>query len=408
MGRNGVPASMHSQSSASTAFVAGALANKPGSGGEAWVRLSWIRGLQRLGWEVVFVEQIASAGCVDARGRPAAWEESENRRFFDRVVADFGLGGSAAVIVDGGRVFHGMSRDELLDRASSARLLLNISGHLDWPPLFDRLANRVYLDIDPGFTQFWQTQGTPGARLEGHDAYYTVGLNVGAADCCIPTCGLRWRHVLPPVVLEDWPVAGADGGGETLDREAGRFTTVASWRGPFGPIVHDGKTLGLKVHEFRKVLDLPGRTGLPFEIALAIHPADAADRDKLVASGWQLADPAAVAADPHAFRGYVSGSLAEFSVAQGVYVDTHSGWFSDRTVRYLAAGRPAVVQETGFSRHLPTGTGLVAFRTPAEAATAAADVVARYAEHRTAARAIAERHFDSDRVIGSLLADVGA
>jgi hypothetical protein len=395
---------MHSQSSPFTAFVAGALANKPGSGGEAWVRLSWIRGLQRLGWEVVFVEQIASAGCVDARGRPAAWEESENRRFFDRVVADFGLGGSAAVIVDGGRAFHGMSRDELLDRARAARLLLNISGHLDWPPLFDRLANRVYLDIDPGFTQFWQAQGTPGARLEGHDAYYTVGLNVGAADCCIPTCGLRWRHVLPPVVLDDWPVA--DGGGATLNREAGRFTTIASWRGPFGPIVHEGKTLGLKVHEFRKVLELPGRTGLPFEIALAIHPADAADRDRLLAHGWHLADPAVVAADPHAFRDYVSGSRGEFSVAQGVYVDTHSGWFSDRTVRYLAAGRPAVVQETGFSRHLPTGTGLVTFRTPAEAATAAADIVARYDEHRAAARRLAEQHFDSDRVIGGLLADV--
>lgn len=399
---------MHSQSSPSTAVVAGALANKPWSGGEAWVRLSWIRGLQRLGWEVVFVEQIASAGCVDALGRPAAWEESENRRFFDRVVADFSLAGSAVVIVDGGRVFHGMSRDELLDRAASARLLLNISGHLDWPPLFDRLANRVYLDIDPGFTQFWQAQSTPGARLEGHDAYYTVGRNVGAADCCIPTCGIRWRHVLPPVVLDDWPVAAADGSAETLDRGAGRFTTVASWRGPFGPIVHEGRTFGLKVHEFRKFLDLPTRTGLPFAIALAIHPADAADRDRLLASGWRLADPAAVAADPHAFRDYVSGSLAEFSVAQGVYVDTHSGWFSDRTVRYLAAGRPAVVQDTGFNRHLPTGTGLMTFRTPAEAAAAAADVVARYDEHRIAARAIAELHFDSDRVLSALLADLPA
>jgi len=397
---------MHSQSSPSTAFVAGALANKPGSGGEAWVRLSWIRGLQRLGWEVVFVEQIASAVCVDALGRPAPWEESENRRFFDRVVADFGLGGAAAVIVDGGAAFHGLSREELLDRAAEASLLLNISGHLDWKPLFSSLRNRIYLDIDPGFTQFWQSQGTAGSRLEGHDAYYTVGLNVGAADCCIPSCGLRWRHMLPPVVLDDWPVAGPDIG-DHADPGAGRFTTVASWRGPFGPITHAGKTFGLKVHEFRKFLDLPARSGLPFEIALAIHDGDAADRAKLLAAGWHLAEPAAVASDPRAFRGFVSGSLAEFSVAQGVYVDTHSGWFSDRTVRYLAAGRPAVVQDTGFGHHLPTGTGLVSFRTPAEAATAAADIVARYDEHRAAARAIAERHFDSDRVIGGLLADVG-
>jgi hypothetical protein len=389
------------------AFVAGALANKPGNGGEAWVRLSWIRGLERLGWRVVFVEQIASAGCTDARGAPAPWEASANRRFFDGVVADFGLAGSAAAIVDDGRIIHGMSRDELLDRAPSARLLLNVSGHLVWEPLFSRLRNRIYLDIDPGFTQFWQAQGTGGSRLEGHDAFFTVGLNVGATDCCIPTCGIRWRHVLPPVVLDDWPVAGPDSG-DNADQGAGRFTTVASWRGPFGPITHDGRTFGLKVHEFRKVLDLPARTGLPFEIALAIHDGDAGDREKILAAGWHLADPAVVAGDPRAFRDYATGSLAEFSVAQGVYVDTQSGWFSDRTVRYLAAGRPALVQDTGFGRHLRTGTGLVTFRTPVEAAAAAADIVARYAEHRAAARAIAERHFDSDHVIGGLLADVGA
>lgn len=390
------------------AFVAGAIANKPWNGGEAWVRLSWIRGLERLGWQVVFVEQIDSAACTDAVGRPVPWEASANRRFFDAVVADFGLADSAAVIVDGGRIIHGMPRDVLLDRAGVARLLLNVSGHLDWPPLFDRLANRVYIDIDPGFTQFWQAQGTGGSRLEGHDEYVTVGLNVGAADCCIPTCGIRWRHVLPPVVLDDWPAGGADAGPDGDPRSGGRFTTIASWRGPFGPITHDGKSFGLKVHEFRKVLDLPRDTGLPFEIALAIHAGDAADREKLLAAGWHLADPAVVAADPRRFRDYISVSLAEFSVAQGVYVDTNSGWFSDRTVRYLATGRPALVQDTGFSRHLPTGTGLVTFRTPAEAVTAAADIMARYDEHRAAARTIAKHHFDSDRVVGALLADLGA
>jgi hypothetical protein len=383
------------------AFIAGALANKPHNGGEAWVRLSWIRGLQRLGWRVVFVEQVATAACIDGAGRACGWEESENRRFFDRVVADFGLGDSAAVILDGGAAFHGLTRQDVFDRAAPASLLINISGHLDWPPLFGRLANRIYVDIDPGFTQFWQAQGTAGARLEGHDAFVTIGLNIGAADCCIPTCGIHWRHVLPPVVLDDWPLAN----GSPATSPA-PFTTVASWRGPFGPITHDGKTFGLKVHEFRKFLDLPARTGRPFEIALSIHPGDAVDREKLVAANWRLVDPAAVAADPHAFRAYVTNSRAEFSVAQGVYVDTNSGWFSDRTVRYLAAGRPVLVQDTGFSRHLPTGLGLVAFRTPEEAAAGAADIIARYADHRAAARAIAARHFDSDRVLGGLLADL--
>jgi len=380
-------------------FVSGAIANKPWNGGEAWVRLSWLRGLQRLGLRVVFVEQVAAAACVDAAGMPTDWEASENRRFFDRVVADFGLAGHAAVIVDDGRIVHGLNLAELFRLADAAPLLVNISGHLDWAPLFSRLRTRIYIDIDPGFTQFWQAQGAGGARLDGHDAHYTIGLNIGSDDCCIPTCGIRWRHVLPPVVLDDWPV----GGPPAHDH----FTTIANWRGPFGPIQHDGQTFGLKVHEFRRFLDLPVRSGLPFEIALAIHPGDASDRERLIAAGWRLTDPAVVAATPRAFHDYVTGSFAEFSVAQGVYVDTSSGWVSDRTVRYLAAGRPALVQETGASRHLPVGTGLVTFRTLDEAAVAAADITSRYSEHRAAARRMAADHFDSDRVLTRLLAEVG-
>lgn len=380
-------------------FVAGALANKPWNGGEAWVRLSWIRGLARLGLRVVFVEQIATAACVDAEGRPASWEDSVNRRFFDDVTADFGLTGHAAVIVDEGRVVHGIARDALLGLADTASLLVNISGHLEWPPLFTRLRKRIYVDIDPGFTQFWHAQGVSGSRLQGHDVYYTIGLNIGRTDCCIPTCGVEWRHVVPPVVLADWPVGGST--------SASSFTTIASWRGPFGPVQHDGRTYGLKVHEFRKYLDMPARTGLPFEIALAIHPGDVADRDRLLVAGWRLTDPAIAAGTPQRFRDYVTGSFAEFSVAQGIYVDTSSGWLSDRTVRYLAAGRPALVQDTGASRHLPVGTGLLTFRTPDEAAVAARDIVSRYDDHRAAARRLAAEYFDSDRVLGRLLAEVG-
>mgnify|MGYP006274863307 CR=1 FL=1 len=381
-----------------TAFVAGALANKCGSGGEAWVRLSWIRGLERLGWHVVFVEQVSSSTCVDASGKAASWESSANSAWFDAMVARFGLAGRVAAIVDGGRMHHGLDAAELLRLADGAALLVNISGHLDHEPLFSRLRNRVYIDVDPGYTQFWHAQGTGGARLEGHHAYYTVGLGVGRAGCTVPTCGLDWRPLPPPVVLDDWPD----------DRPAARrcFTTVASWRGGFGPVVHEGRPLGLKCHEFRKFIELPRRSGLPFEIALAIHAADAADRDHLLAAGWRLAAPRVVAGSPDAFRDYVAGSRAECSVAQGIYVETASGWFSDRTVRYLASGRPALVQETGFSRHLPAGAGLLSFTTLDEAIAGAEEIVAHEDRHRAAARQLAAEHFDSARVIGRVIADV--
>jgi hypothetical protein len=163
----------------------------------------------------------------------------------------------------------------------------------------------------------------------------------------------------------------------------------------------------LKVHEFRRFLPLPRRAPGAFELALNIHPADAEDRQALEAHGWRLTDPGHASADPDAFRRFVQGSGAEFSVAQGIYVDTNSGWFSDRTVRYLASGKPALVQDTGFSRNLPVGEGLLAFRTLEEAVAGAESITRDYEHHSRAARAVAEEFFDSDRVLGRLVEQAG-
>ncbi|HEY1381198.1 MAG TPA: hypothetical protein VGF55_30640 [Gemmataceae bacterium] len=365
-------------------IVAGALANKPGNGGEAWVRLSWVRGLQRLGCDVYFVEQVASGAGPD-------------REYFRAVTDRFALAGRAALVC--GEAYEGLSWDRLLAAAGSAELLVNISGHLTLAPLLDRIRRKAYVDLDPGFTQFWHADPATPFAVGGHDFYFTVGQNIGSPDCPMPTGGIPWRPVRQPVVLADWPVCG--------DGRPDRFTTVASWRGAFGPVTFAGRTYGLKVHEFRKVIGLPRRSPHTFEIALDIHPADAKDRSALVENGWRLVAPADVAADPDAFRRYVQTSGAEFSVAQGVYVETNSGWFSDRTVRYLASGKPALVQDTGFGRHLPVGAGLVAFRTADEAVAGADAIVRGYERHCRAARAIAETYFDSDKVLGRFLEEVG-
>jgi len=168
-----------------------------------------------------------------------------------------------------------------------------------------------------------------------------------------------------------------------------------------------GHTFGLKLHEFRKFIDLPAQSGATFELALDIHPADEGDAGLLREHGWHLVDPTKVASTPTAFREYVQGSGAEFSVAQGIYVETGSGWFSDRTTRYLASGKPALVQDTGFSHNLPTGEGLLSFRTVEEAVEGAERIAADYEAHSEAARAIAEECFDSDRVLGRLLEEIG-
>jgi len=381
-----------------TVVVSGALANKPRNGGEAWVRLSWALGLARLECDVYLLEQLSERTCTDAAGRPAPFDASVNRAWFHQVTRAFGLTGRCALLCEDSDRVEGLTRDELHDVAERADLLVNISGHLRHSDLLRRFSCRAYVDIDPGYTQFWHADGALGEQLAAHELLFTIGENIGQPGCEIPTGRLPWRPIRQPVVLEHWPVT--DGG-------PGRFTSVASWRGPFGRATYRGRSFGLKAHEFRRFATLPERTPETFEVALAIHPSDRRDLELLRRHGWRVIDPRTAAGDPWSFRNYISASSAEFSVAQGIYAETASGWFSDRTVRYLAAGRPALVQDTGFGRNLPVGRGLLTFRTLEEAAIRAAAITADYEVHAKAARALAESCFDSDKVLTGMLRDAG-
>jgi hypothetical protein len=381
-----------------TVFVAGALANKHRHGGSAWVRMSWAEAFRELGFEVVFVEQIAERHCVDERGAPAPFESSANIRAFHAAVEAFGFRGRAALVCsDDGRV-EGMPAGELLARAEGAALLVNVSGHLRWPALLVRLPRRVFVDLDPGYTQIWSEAGSGHVGLAGHELHFTVALSVGSDSCVLPSAGVEWRPIRQPVVLDRWEPAG----GCSFDG----FTTVASWRGAFGPISWAGTTYGLKAHEFRRFSRLPRLAGERFAVALDIHAADAADRERLLAGGWDLVDPAETAT-VEGFRRFVRASAAEFSPAQGVYVETGSGWFSDRTVRYLAAGRPALVQDTGFSKHLPTGEGLLSFRDLDQARAGVRAIAADYGAHRVAARRLAAEWFAPQAALAPLLDATG-
>jgi hypothetical protein len=378
-----------------TVIVGGAIANKPGNGGEAWVRLSWALGLRGLGLDVHLVEQISASALGGGNGLAG----SAGGAFFRRVVEGFGLDGAATLVCEETGETLGLAREDLRELARSASALINLSGHLSLSWLVDSVPCRVFVDLDPGFTQAWHAEGRAGARLAGHHHHYTVGLNVGTADCPIPVGGIAWRPVVPPVLMDQWPVAGGDG--------EGRFTTVARWRASYGPVEIAGTEYGLKVHEFRKVMPFPLRIAAPVEIALDIHPADGADLDALLANGWRVVDPAGVAGDPWAFRDYVQGSAAEFSVAQGAYAGTGSGWVSDRTAHYLASGRPALVQDTGAGSRLPLGEGLVPFSSLEDAVEGAERIHADYPAHRAAARELAEEHFAAERVLGRLAEEIG-
>ena len=374
----------------SLAVLAGAIANKPRNGGEAWVRLNWLLGLRRLGWEVLFLER--STGPVDAVDLP----------HLEAAMAAHGLGERWALLDPSGGVVAGLGQAEVDAMAAEAEVLFNHSGHLPAGPVRDAPRRRVYVDLDPAFTQVWDADPRVAFSVAGHEHHVTVGLNVGRPGCPLPTAGLDWIPTPPPVVLDRWPRAPAPTG------EPFRFTTVATWRSPYGELSLDGRPAGGKHHEFRRVLDLPGRVeGATFELALDIRRGDGADLEALRTAGWAVVAPGEVAASPAAFGAYVRGSGAEFSVAQGAYVDSRSGWFSDRTAAYLASGRPALVQDTGIGEVLPVGEGLLTFADPAGAEDAVRRLLADPAGHAEAARELARSHLDSDLVFANLFERLG-
>jgi hypothetical protein len=382
--------------SADRIVVAGALAQRPGYGGHTWVLLQYLLGFLRLGWDVLFLDRLDPEMCVDDRGIPCPPEASVNATYFARVMDGFGLRERSSLLVDGRSVV-GVDRLKAIEWTRGAALLLDVMGYLDDKDVLEAARRRVFLDIDPGFPQMWRALELANV-FEGHDDFVTIGEAIGQAGCPIPTCGLDWITTPPPIVLSHWPMrAGGDGA----------FTTVATWRGPNGPIEFGGVSYGLRAHEFRRFAALPRLVGGDFTAAMEIAPEDATDRERLEAAGWTLVDPRAVAADPWAYRAFIQGSGAELMVAKGLYADTQGGWFSDRSICYLASGKPVLAQDTGFGRRYPTGEGLFAFSTVEEAAAGVEDIRRNYRRHSRAAREIAEEHFDSDRVLTRLLDRLG-
>jgi hypothetical protein len=361
--------------------VAGALAQRPHRAGHAWVFVHWLLGLRGSGFHVVFVDRI-SAELGDV---------AEGVRWVRDVMTAAGFENAWSVLLADGTTA-GIPRPDLVERVRGA-LLVNIMGYLDDEELLATVDRRVFLDLDPGFTQSWQANGLADL-LRGHDAFATVGLNLGGPDCCVPDVGVDWIPTLPPVDLDLWCCALAP---------SGSFTTVGSWRGPFDPIDVNGRRYGLRAHEARAHADLPAHTGAPLEVALDIDDWDAADRSRLEQGGWGLRDPREVSSDLGVYRDYVHASLAEFAIAKQAYVGLRTGWFSDRSACYLASGRAVIVSDTSLPEWMCGGEGILPYRDVDEAAAAIDAVRAEPVRHGQAARDFARAHLDARLVARSLV-----
>ena len=353
-----------------------------GRGGHAMHVLQILEGLRRLGHDVLFLEFLndppavgqAAAFAAVLAGRPGALLDAES-----------------------GDSFAGLPRAGVEAFAETADAAISLAAHYrrePWPLLED-VRPRILIETDPGYTHLWAAEDDPVAIFGEHDVHFTVGANVGTERSSIPTCGIEWRALWPPVIIDWWGV-----GGGPIPIERDRLTTVGAWR-DYGYLEFEGLLLGPKVEEFTKFLGLPRAAGEQLELTLAIDPHDP-DRELLLGHGWRLEDPSLVSTT-RSFHAYVSGSLGEFSCAKGGYVGTRSGWFSDRSACYLAAGRPVVLQATGFEDVLPVGEGAFAVHDLDEAAGAIAETRGNYARHSRAARELAREYFDAERLLSSML-----
>lgn len=394
-------------------IVSGMIAADPWHGGATWAVLQYVLGLRHLGHEVILIEPIgldslrakgvalgarknkSSIGSTAVRDTTqGALAGSDNADYFRRVTDRFGLRDQAALLLTGTEQTVGLSYESLRSAARGADALINISGMLTDETLLAPIPVRVYLDLDPAFNQLWSAVQGVDMRYAGHTHFVTIGRNIGDSNCSVPTCGLSWLSTFQPVVLDLWPVA-------QIDPRYG-LTTVANWRG-YGSIEYAGVKYGQKAHSLRQFLALPRQTKEEFTLALGIHEEESKDLEGLLNNGWRLLNPADVASTPDQYQRFIHESKAEFGIAKSGYVLSNCGWFSDRSACYLASGRPVIAQETGFSRYLPTGSGLFSFRSESEMLAAIAELERDYSRHRHAAREIAETYFDSNIVLKNLL-----
>jgi hypothetical protein len=371
--------------------------------GVAWQVLHYLEGLRRLGSDVHYVEDTGE-WAYDAEQETFTDDHGYPVRYIRRLMDWAGLADRWAYRAGGagGTVF-GLSEAQLGDVFAGADALINLTGATVLRDEHLRVPTRIYLETDPVLPQVEIAQGRTFTIdfLGAHTHHFTFGENLGTSDCSIPTERFAYRHTRQPVVLDWWPATRQSAGARAL-----RFTTVASWHQTGKDVEWNGQVYAWsKHHQFAKFITLPQRTRVTLELALA--RADAAALADLGAHGWRVTDAVALSREHLPYRDYIVASDAEFTVAKDQYVLPRSGWFSDRSACYLAAGKPVVTQDTGFGRVLPAGRGLFAFQSIDDIVAAFDAIATDPAGHAKAAQEIAAEFFDAEDVLGRLLAEAG-
>jgi hypothetical protein len=382
--------------------------------GVTWQFAHYLEGFRRLGLDVYYVED-TGAWPYDPDKNTVTDDCSYAVSYLGEVMAWYGFADRWAYRAADGRIF-GLPESRVARLLEEADALVNITGSTPLRAEHQRVPVRIYLETDPVLPQIEVAKGNPSQieLLAAHTHHFTYGENLGSSDCGVPIERFVYRPTRQPVVVDWWA--------QPMASPSPCFTTMANWRQSGKDIEWNGETYTWsKHHEFLKLIDLPRQTAQPLELALALKSAvndgddgwmleddEDVEAVRLLRSyGWRVTNGLSLSQTPVPYRDYIVGSRGEFTVAKDQNVRLRSGWFSDRSACYLAAGRPVITQDTGFGARLPTGEGLFAFNTMDEILAAIDAINADYARHHRAARAIAEEYFSAETVLARLLEDAG-
>ena len=371
-------------------ILAGSI-GRSGLGGQAWANLQYLIGLRELGHDVYYLEDCGESSWV------YNWEAGEwtddlqyPANYVRNCLEPFRFGEKWSYRA--GDESFGISPTDFADICSSADLLIMRAIPLwVWRPEYTLARRRIFIDVDPGFTQMNIAAGDVGLAdaIARCDKQFTIGQNIGEPGCRVPTNGWRWIKTLPPVALSAWPFVRA--------KNANNFTSVMRWDG-FQDTNYNGAHYGQKEMEFPKFFSMPLQTGQTFRLALngpELPPE----------YGWKTIPGEVASRTPDCYQEFIQESRAEFGVAKHGYVQAQTGWFSDRSVCYLASGKPILVQATGLKNQFLNNPGFLIFHDLPEAVRGVSEINSDYENHARAARQLAETYFSTEKVLPKLLSE---
>ena len=363
--------------------------------GVMWQLLHHLIGFRQLGLDAYYIEDNAGVWVYDADANSVTGDPSHNVQLLASALDAYGFKEHWAFFFDQPRQQHyGMEPRQALELLSDADAVINLCAAMR--PRDEVLRNRclIYLETDPS-----DNAVRAADFMAAHKLHFTYGYNIGGSDCILPTGSIHWHRTRPPVLLDQWHPG-------TGPADPTTFTTVGTWQNKGHDIQLGGETYQWSKHlNFRKLLEVPRRTGQPMELATDLNSGP--DYERAVAGGFKVVPALPMSLNPESYRQYISSSRGEFTAAKDLYVRTRSGWFSDRSACYLAAGRPVITQRTGFEKFIPTGVGLLGFDDADEAVKAVHAVNADYANHARAARELACEYFDALKLLDEIAQTAG-